>query len=166
VILPPLALMLGFVAGQRVGELWISRKNTRALLAAGGVEHGAGHYPLFIVLHVGWIAAMAWFIPFYTQPNLFLLALFLVFQLGRVWVIFSLGPYWTTRIITLPGEPLVKSGPYRYVRHPNYLVVAAEIILLPLAFGAWRIALIFAFLNGLLTLYRIRVEEAALAERR
>ena len=94
-----------------------------------------------------------------------LLAVFLVLQLGRLWVISTLGPYWTTRIITLPGAPLVKRGPFRLVRHPNYLVVACEIAVLPLAFGAWRIAVVFSILSAMLTLYRIRLEDAALAAR-
>jgi methyltransferase len=95
-----------------------------------------------------------------------LLALFVLLQAGRVWVVATLGPYWTTRIITLPGAPLVTGGPFRFVRHPNYLVVTGEIAVLPLAFGAWRIALVFSVLNALLLAWRIRVESGALAARR
>ncbi len=157
--------MLGLVAGQRLAELWIAARNTRALKARGAVEVGAAHYPLFIILQTAWLAAMALLIPLDTPANLPLLALFLVLQAGRLWVLATLGPYWTTRIITLPGAPLVKSGPFRFVRHPNYLVVAGEIAVLPLVFGAWQIAVIFSLLSAALTLYRIRVEEAALAER-
>ena len=164
-MLPALPLVLGLVAGLRIGELFIARRNTKALLARGAFEVGAAHYPLFILLHASWLIAMALLIPMYAYPNMILLAVFLVLQLGRLWVISTLGPYWTTRIITLPGAPLVKRGPFRLVRHPNYLVVACEIAVLPLAFGAWRIAVVFSILSAMLTLYRIRLEDAALAAR-
>ena len=163
--LPALYLMLGFVAGQRLGEVWLANRNTRRLKAAGAIEVGARHYPLFILLHVSWLVAMALFIPPMTRPNLALIGLFLVLQLGRLWIIKSLGPYWTARVIHVPGAPLVKTGPYRFMRHPNYLIVAGEIAVLPLAFGAWKIALLFSLLSGILTLHRIRVERAALATR-
>jgi methyltransferase len=87
-------------------------------------------------------------------------------QAARLWVLASLGRFWTTRIVILPGAPLVRRGPYRYLRHPNYLVVAAEIAVLPLVFGAWGIALVFSLLNLVLLIQRIRVEDAALAPRR
>jgi methyltransferase len=166
VTVSPLALMLGLVIGQRLGELVIANRNTKRLLARGGREIGAGHYPLFIVLHTAWLAALAIFVPFDRQPNVELIGLYLLLQLGRIWVITSLGPYWTTRIITLDDAPTVRRGPYRFLRHPNYVVVAAEIAVLPLAFGAWRLALAFSVLNALLIGYRIRVEEQALAARR
>jgi methyltransferase len=86
-------------------------------------------------------------------------------QLGRIWVIATLGPYWTARILHVPGAPLVRKGLYRFVRHPNYIIVAGEIAVLPLAFGAWKIALLFSLLSGILTLHRIRIERAALATR-
>ncbi len=160
-----LPLVLGLIAGQRLGELWIARRNTRLLKARGGIEIGAAHYPLFIVLHIAWLVAIALLVPMDTPPNMALIALLLVFQLGRLWTIASLGPYWTTRIITVPGAPLVRRGPYRFVRHPNYMIVAGEIAILPLAFGAWRIALVFSILSAMLTLYRIHIENAALDAR-
>lgn len=163
--IPPLYLALGFVIGQRLGELWIARRNTRILKAMGGMEIGAGHYPLFVILHTAWLGAMAWFIPWDHPANPVLIGLYLALQLGRIWVMATLGHYWTTRIIHVPGAPLVRRGPFRFVKHPNYLIVAGEIAILPLAFGAWRIALVFSFLSALLTLYRVRVEERALAER-
>jgi methyltransferase len=166
VTISPLALMLGFVIAQRLGELMIANRNTKRLLERGGREIGAGHYPLFIVLHTAWLASLAILVPFDRWPNLELIGLYLLLQLGRIWVITSLGPYWTTRIITLDNAPTIRRGPYRFLRHPNYLVVAGEIAVLPLAFGAWRLALIFSILNALLIAYRIRVEEAALAARR
>lgn len=161
----PLAVMLGLVVGQRLGELVIARRNTKRLLERGGREVGAGHYPLFILLHTAWLAALAVFVPYDRWPYMPLIALYLVLQLGRVWVISSLGPYWTTRIITLDEAPKVRRGPYRFIRHPNYLVVGLEILVLPLAFYAWRIALVFTVLNALLIGYRISVEERALAPR-
>jgi methyltransferase len=131
----------------------------------GGVEVGARHYPLFILLHAGFIAAMPLAIPWDAPANLPLVGVFLALQAARVWVIGSLGPYWTTRIITVPGAPLVRKGPFRYVRHPNYLIVTGEIAVLPLAFGAWEIAAIFSLLNLALLLHRVRVEERALKDR-
>lgn len=163
--LPPLYLLVGFVVGQRLGELWLASRNTRRLKAAGAVEIGARHYPLFVILHLAWLAAILWFVPPSRQPYLPLVAFYLLLQLGRIWVISSLGGFWTTRIIHMPGQAVVRTGPFRFVRHPNYLVVAGEIAALPLAFGAWRIALVFSLLSALLTLYRIRVEESALATR-
>ena len=163
--LPPLYLLVGFLVGQRLGELWLAARNTRRLKALGGFEVGAAHYPLFIILHVAWLVALLVFIPPLTQPNLILVGVFLLLQLGRAWVIATLGPYWTTRIIHVPGDPVVRRGPFRLVRHPNYLIVAGEIAVLPLAFGAWKVALAFSMLSAILTLHRIRVEETALKTR-
>jgi methyltransferase len=154
------------VLAQRLAELWYARRNDARLLAAGGIEHGAGHYPLLVLLHGAWLLALWLLVPAGAPVDWWLLAAFGLAQLCRLWVLISLGRWWTTRVITLPGAPLVRRGPYRFLRHPNYLVVAAEIALLPLAFGAWRIALVFSLLNGLLLAWRIRVEDAALADRR
>jgi methyltransferase len=154
------------VALQRLIEVAWSRRNERRLLAAGGIEVGAAHYALFFVLHGSWLAALWLLVPADAPVIWPLLVLFALLQAARLWVITSLGRYWTTRVITVPGAPLVRRGPYRWLKHPNYLVVAAEIAVLPLAFGAWEIALVFFALNGLLLSHRIRVEEAALAPRR
>ena len=135
----------------------------RRLLAAGGVEHGAGHYPLFVVLHGAWLAALFVLVPAEAPADWGLLGLYGLLQLGRLWVIASLGGRWTTRVIVVPGAPRVTRGPYRFLRHPNYLVVALEIPVLPLAFGAWQIALGFGLANLALLAQRIRVEERALA---
>lgn len=164
--LPALPLLLGFLVGQRLTELVIAHRNTRRLKLEGAIEVGERHYPLFILLHVSWIAAMALFIPWNARANMGLIAVFLLLQLGRIWVIATLGRYWTTRIITVPDAPLVRRGPFRFVRHPNYLVVAGEIAVLPLAFGAWQIAAIFSLANAALILHRIRVEDQALKDRR
>jgi methyltransferase len=154
------------VALQRLAELWLSRRNTRRLLAAGAVEIGAGHYPLLVLLHGAWLASLWLLLPADAPIVWPALAGFLLLQLGRVWVLSHLGRFWTTRIISVPGAPLVASGPYRWCRHPNYVVVAGEIALLPLAFGAWRIALVFSLLNAALLAWRIRLEEGALSPRR
>lgn len=154
------------VAAQRAGELALARRNTRRLLAAGGREVGAGHYPLMVALHGAWLVALFLSAPPGTPVFWPLVALFALLQAGRIWVIASLGRFWTTRIIDLPDAPLVTRGPYRFVRHPNYLIVAAEIAVLPLAFGLWPVAVIFSVLNAALLWHRIRVEDAALGRRR
>ena len=161
----PLVWILGLVAAQRLIELAIASRNTRVLLRRGWREVGRAHYPLFILLHSSWLIAIAVATPLYLQPNWALIAVFVVLQLTRVWVIATLGPYWTTRIITLDGAPLVRAGPFRFVRHPNYWVVVGEIAVLPLAFGEWQIALVWSILNALLLRYRIGMETEALAGR-
>jgi methyltransferase len=159
-------IVLSLVALQRFAELLYSARNTRQLLASGGVEAGAVQYPFFVLLHAAWLISMAAFIPPLTPPNWWLLGLYVLFQPLRVWTIATLGPYWTTRIITVPGAPLVRGGPYRFFRHPNYVVVCAEIAILPLAFHAVEIAIIFSILNASLLSWRIRVEERTLSLRR
>jgi methyltransferase len=153
--------ILAFVTLQRLAELLLSQRNTKRLLADGAREHGAAHYPLLVALHAAWLAAVWWWAP--GQPvNLPLLAVFAVLQLARVWVIATLGPRWTTRIIVKPGAPLVRAGPYRFVNHPNYWVVAAEIAVLPLVFGLVALAIVFSLLNAAILVIRIRAENAAL----
>jgi len=158
--------ILAAVVAQRLVELDWARRNTKRLKARGAVEVGARHYPLIVLLHVTWLSAIALFLPrpavIYAVP----LALFLLLQLVRIWILVTLGPYFTTRIITLPGAALVRTGPYRFVRHPNYVVVAGEILFLPLVFGEPLVALVFTLLNAAMLYWRIRVEEAALASRR
>jgi methyltransferase len=159
-------IVLTLVAVQRVVELAYARANTTRLLRRGGIEVGASHYPLFVLLHAAWLASMAAFIPEATLPNWWLLAIFAGLQAMRIWIVASLGPYWTTRVVTVPGEALIRHGPYRFFRHPNYLVVCGEIALLPLAFNAVAIAVAFSILNLALLSWRIRVEDRALAQRR
>jgi len=154
------------VAVQRLAELMLARRNTRRLLAEGGVEVGAGHYPFFVLLHGSWLIALFLVVPADAPVSWPLLTLFVLLQTGRVWVIATLGRYWTTRVITIPGAPLVRRGPFRLVRHPNYLIVTGEIAVLPLAFGAVPAAILFSILNAALLAWRIRVEDAALADRR
>ena len=157
------ALLVGL---QRLGELWLSRRNGRRLLAEGGREIGAGHYPVLIAVHAGWLAAIAFLVPADAPVHWPAIAAYLAVQAGRVWVIATLGRYWTTRVIDMPAAPLVKRGPYRWVRHPNYVVVVLEVALLPLAFGAWEIALAFSAANLAVLAWRLRIENAALARRR
>jgi methyltransferase len=157
-------LLIALVAIERVVELAHARRNARALLAAGGRETGAGHYPLFVALHGSWMVALAFLANPDLAPDWALIATFALLQLMRLWVIVSLGPYWTTRVIMVAGAPAVRTGPYRYLRHPNYAVVALEIPVVSLAVGLPRVALVFGCLNALLLLYRIHVEDAARAE--
>ena len=157
---------LALVLLQRGVELVWAHRNTVRLRRQGGVEADAEGYPFFILLHAGWLASLAVFVPAAAPPVWPLLGLFALLQLGRLWVILSLGRYWTTRIITLPDAPLVRTGPFRYFRHPNYLLVIAEIAMLPLAFGAIAIATVFSAINLFLITRRIRIEESILAPRR
>jgi methyltransferase len=161
----PVAWILALVVAQRLVELAIASRNTRRLLARGGREVGADHYPLFILLHASWLLAIALTTPLRAQPSWPLVGVYAILQLVRVWVIATLGPYWTTRIITVDGAPIVRSGLYRWVRHPNYWVVTGEIAILPLAFHNWVVALVWSILNALLVRYRIRLETKALAPR-
>ncbi|MDQ3144144.1 MAG: hypothetical protein M3Q57_04615 [Pseudomonadota bacterium] len=157
----PAAALLAFVTLQRLVELPIARANTARLIAAGGHEVAPRHYPLIVALHAAWLTTLWWFAP--GRPIHFgFLALFALAEAGRIWVLRTLGDRWTTRIIVVPGEKLVARGPYRLVDHPNYLVVVAEIALLPLVFGLWQIALIFSLLNLIILTIRIRAEARAL----
>lgn len=162
----PVVWVVALVAAQRLGELFLASANTRRLLAEGGREVGRGHYPLFVALHGSWLVAILMTTPLDTAPNWPLIGLFILLQAARIWVIASLGRFWTTRIITVDGAPLVRKGPFRLVRHPNYLVVTGEIAVLPLAFGDWPVAVIWSLANAALLAWRIRVESRALAERR
>jgi len=158
--------IIALVALERIAELILARHNQRLLIAAGGREIGASHYPLIVAVHASWLIAMAAYVAL-LRPRLHVapLAVFIALQPLRLWVIMSLGRFWTTRIITVPGAPLVRRGPYRFMRHPNYAVVVAEIALLPLVFGAWPLTVVFSLLNAGVLTVRIRAEAAALAER-
>jgi len=153
------------VVAQRLGELVLAGRNTRALLARGAVEVGEKHYKLFVILHTAWLVVLAWYAMTEPALNWMPFSIFLAMQAARVWVIASLGRYWTTRIITLPGVPLVRKGPYKFVKHPNYIIAWVEIVTLPLAFGWWEAALVFGTLKAALLAYRIRIEDRALANR-
>jgi methyltransferase len=158
-------LIIAAVALQRLIELGYATRNTRALLARGGIQAGRRHYPLFVLLHAAWLLAILIALPVPPEIRAVPLVIFVVLQAARLWVIASLGPYWTTRIITLPGAPLIRRGPYRFLRHPNYVIVAGEMMALPLVFGEVWVALIFSALNAMLLAWRIHVEEGVLRER-
>jgi methyltransferase len=154
--------LVGFLAAQRLAELGFAKRNTVRLCALGGVEFGAAHYPLIIALHSLWLLGLWSFGHDRAVAPVWLLA-FIVLQMGRVWVIASLGSRWTTRVIVLPGAPPVTRGPYRWLRHPNYVVVALEIAVVPLALGLPQFALAFSLANAAMLVLRVRVENTALA---
>jgi methyltransferase len=154
--------VLAFVLAQRLGELVLAAHNTRRLRREGAIEVDAGGFPAFVLLHAGWLAALFLAAPESARPSAPLLALYGVLQLGRAWTLVSLGRRWTTRIIVKPGAPLVRRGPYRFLRHPNYAIVTAEIAVLPLAFDAPGTALVFSALNAALLARRTRIENRAL----
>jgi methyltransferase len=161
VINPLSATILALVTLQRLVELALARRHTALLLARGAVEVAPGHYPAIVALHAAWMAGL-WLFAATREVNVPLLAVFGLLVMGRIWVLVTLGERWTTRIIVLPGAPLVRSGPYRVVSHPNYAIVAGEILVLPLAFGLVAFALVFSALNAVVLWVRIRAEEAAL----
>lgn len=154
--------ILALVTAERVAELPLARRNTQRLLAQGAREYAPRHYPLIVAVHVFWLATLWWFAPG-REPDGFWLALFVLIELGRIWVLMTLGARWTTRIIVLPDAPLVRSGPYRFVNHPNYWVVTGEIAVLPLVFGLWAVSLTFTLLNAAVLTIRITAENRALA---
>lgn len=156
--------ILAFVSLQRLAELYLSARNTTRLRARGAYEVGAEHYPAMVALHAAWLGGL-WIFAWPLSANWVLIAIYAALQIVRIWVIASLGERWTTRIIVLPSAPLVRSGPYRFFKHPNYVIVAAEIALLPLAFGLVVYAMIFSAANAALLLWRIQTEEHALANR-
>jgi methyltransferase len=156
------------VGVQRLLELAYSRRNERKLRARGAVERGNGHYPVIVAVHILWLVSTLvegllrgpeppawWPVP---------LAAFLLVQPLRYWAILSLGVNWNTRVLIVPGGKLVRSGPYRYFPHPNYVVVAVEILTFPLIFGAWITAVVFSLLNAALLYVRIQTENRALRE--
>lgn len=159
--------LLACVIIERLAELLIAARNTKALKARGAIETGASHYPVMVALHVSFLAAVIAWVAL-TQPpvNPFFAVAYVLVQVLRLWVMGSLGRYWTTRIISLPDAPLVISGPYKFMRHPNYVVVTLEVALLPLVFGAYPIAAVFSVLNAAMLYVRIRAENTALSARR
>ena len=159
----PAIVLLALVTAERLGELWLARSNTAALLADGAVEKAPGHYPLIVGLHAAWIVGL-WVLGWSQPVDLAWLAVFGVLQILRIWVLATLGRRWTTRIIVKPGERLVAMGPYRLVPHPNYLVVIGEIAVLPLCLGLPWYALAFSVANGIVLAIRIRAENEALRD--
>lgn len=157
-------LFLGFIIVQRLSELVIAKRNTARLLAKGAYEIGAEHYPVMVGMHSLWIACLL-FLGYDESVAFGWLALFAVLQIFRVWILGTLGARWTTRVIILP-EPLVVAGPFKYFRHPNYMLVVAEIIVAPMVLGLFWVAVVFTVLNAAMLYVRIGVEEKALSELR
>ena len=156
------AVLLAYVTVQRLAELWWARRNEARLLAAGGVEYGGSHLRLMQLLHAAWLLGL-WGLAYDRQVQPLFFVLFVLLQVGRFWVLATLGRRWTIRVIAVPGEALVAGGPYRFLRHPNYAIVIGEIAMVPLALGLPLYALLFSFLNGLILAIRIPQEAAALA---
>lgn len=154
--------LVAFLVVQRLAELALATRNTRRLRDAGGVEFGAVHYPLMVALHACWLLGL-WIYGHDRSVDPIGFTAFVILQAGRVWVIASLGARWTTRVIVVPGSVRVARGLYRWLRHPNYSIVALEIAVVPLALGLPFLALLFSLLNAALLAYRIRVENRALA---
>jgi len=161
------ALFVGTVALARLAELRIAKRNTAALRARGAIEVGAGHYRWMVLLHTAFLVAAPLEVFLFERPwsptlGALCLAIFAVGMATRYWVIRTLGERWTTRVLALPEEPLIDGGPYRWLRHPNYVAVALEILALPLIHGAWWTAIAFSLLNAWLLRVRIGVEDGAI----
>jgi methyltransferase len=161
----PAEFILALVTLQRAGELAVSRYNTHRLLARGALEIAPGHYPLIVAVHAAWLISL-WVFGHDRPVNVLALLFYFILQGFRWWVMRTLGSRWTTRIIVLPEGPLVSAGPYRFLSHPNYAVVAAEIAVLPLVLDLPLLAAIFTVLNAAVLAIRIRAENRALAASR
>lgn len=154
-----------FVALQRFVELLYANRNTRLLRARGAVEVAPEQHVFFILLHTAWLCAIVLTTPVHAAPNWPLMCVFAALQGLRIWVLATLGPLWTTRILVPPNTPPITGGPYRFMKHPNYVVVAGEIAVLPLIFGNVAVAVLFTILNAALLTWRLRAENASLAAR-
>ena len=161
----PAELILGIVTLQRGAELVISSHNTNKLRARGAVELAPQHYPLIVAVHAAWLISL-WGLGRDQPLNIVALLFYLVLQGFRFWVMWTLGSRWTTRIIVLPGAKLVSSGPYRFLSHPNYAVVAGEIAILPIGLGLPWLAAVFTIFNAAVLAVRIKAENRALAASR
>lgn len=154
--------LLAFVTCQRLVELWIARRNLVRLQSEGAFEVGRAHYPWIVAMHAAWLAGL-WWLAWNRSLEPLWLGAFAILQVLRIWVLATLGKRFTTRVLVVPGERLVRSGPYRFLRHPNYAVVVGEIAVLPLVFGLWAFAAVFSTLNLIALTVRIRTENRALA---
>ncbi|ALC18867.1 isoprenylcysteine carboxyl methyltransferase family protein [Streptomyces pristinaespiralis] len=157
------------VAAERVAELVVARRNAAWTLARAGVEHGRGHYPVMVALHTALLVGCLVEVaigdrPFVPALGWSMLGVVVLAQALRWWCILTLGPYWNTRVIVVPGARLVRAGPYRFARHPNYVAVVAEIAALPLVHSAWLTALVLTVSNAVLMGVRVRCENTALAQ--
>ena len=155
--------LLVFVTLQRFAEFIWDRQNTARLLQAGAVEYGNSHYVFFAGTHAAWLAGL-WALAYARPVEAIYLVPFALLTIGRYWVMGTLGRRWTTRIIVLAGAPLIKTGPYRFVRHPNYIVVIGEMVVVPLALGLPAYALLFFVIYACAATIRIRAENDALVK--
>lgn len=161
-------IVISSVILQRLIELLIARRNEKWMLGQGAFEVGASHYPIMVTMH------LAFFVTFLLEVValgrtlspfwILLLIIFLLTQTARIWCLLSLGKFWNTKIIILPGADVVRRGPYRWLRHPNYLIVSIELLVLPLLFGAYFTAILYSLLNIWMLSVRIPAEEKALKE--
>lgn len=160
--------LMAFIITQRLVELVWANRNTKRLLALGGKEFSPKHYSLIVALHTSWILAILIFI--FMNPAVEISAIYLSFfavlTAFRAWILLTLGRFFTTKIISLPGAPLRKTGPYRFMKHPNYVLVICEIVVVPMIFGFWQIAAIWGITNIGILAFRIHEEDLALKERR
>ena len=161
----PQILALAVLLQRGLEELH-SARNTARLMQQGAQETGSDFYPVVAVSHLAWIAAIALLVPPEAAVNWWILLVYVALQAARYWIIGSLGRYWTHRIITLETAPIITRGPYRLVRHPNYVVTVMETFLLPLVFGAWQLSVIMSAIWIAVIVYKVRLEDQALASRR
>ena len=157
-------LFISFIILLRIGELILAKRNEKWLLRHGAVEYGKQHYPYIVALHVAFLVSLL--LEYYTQQahvySTFLIVVYFVLLAFKTWVILSLGKFWNTKIFHIANMPLVQKGPYKYFKHPNYLVVIAEIAIIPLAFHLYYTAVIFTLLNMAMLFVRVREENKAM----
>lgn len=158
------ATFISFVILLRISELFLSKRNEKWLIQNGALEYGQMHYPFIVLLHVLFFISL---IVEYSmqQPSSFSLLLLLLYFLligFKTWTVLSLGHYWNTKIFHIPNAPLIKQGPYKFIKHPNYLIVIAEIAVIPLIFHLYFTAIIFSFLNSIILFIRIKEENKVL----
>ncbi len=153
-----------FIILLRIGELLLSRKNEQWLLRHRAIEYGEKHYPYMVALHALFIVSLIveFSVVETTSYSVFLLLLFFVIIALKGWTILSLGKFWNTKIYRIPHTPLIAKGPYRYIKHPNYIIVIGEILIIPLIFHLYYTAIIFTMLNGVMLFFRIKEENKAL----
>ena len=161
-------VVISIVILQRLIELLIAKRNEKRLLSQGAYEAGAAHYPVMVAMHIAFFVSLITEVMLFSRPlsalwDVFLI-IFLIAQIMRIWCLISLGKFWNTKIIILPGADIVRKGPYKWVRHPNYLIVTTELLILPLMFSSYFTVIIFTLLNGWMLAVRIPAEEKALKE--
>ena len=160
------SIVISIVILQRLIELIIAKRNEKWMRRQGAFEAGASHYPVMVSMHIGFfislLAEVFLFGRSLSPAWILFLVVFLMTQVARIWCLTSLGKFWNTKIIILPGADVVQKGPYKWIRHPNYVIVTTELLVLPLMFGAYITALIFTLLNAWMLSVRIPAEEKAL----